>query len=47
MGYDGPDTLHVSLNDPVDTLTGSAAVALTVNPASPPTVSAAAAIVAN
>lgn len=38
MGYDGPDTLHVSLNDPVDTLTGSAAVALTVNPASPPTV---------
>ena len=41
MGYNGPDTLHVSLNDPIDTFTGSAAVALTVNPASPPTVSAA------
>jgi hypothetical protein len=47
MGYNGPDTLHVSLYDPIDTLTGSATVALTVNPASPPTVSAPAAISVN
>jgi hypothetical protein len=39
-GYSGPDSLHLSLTDPGDGLTGSDNVAITVNAPSPPTITA-------
>ena len=46
-GYSGSDSLHLSLTDPGDSLTGSSTVAVTVNALSPPTVTAPTAISVN
>jgi len=46
-GYSGPDSLHLSLTDPGNSLTGSATVAVTVSPFSPPIITAPAALSVN
>jgi hypothetical protein len=45
--YSGSDSLHLSLTDPGDSLTGSATVAITVNAPAPPSVTAPTAISVN
>jgi subtilase family serine protease len=40
LGYSGPDSLSILVNDPATTLSASTSVALTVNPVTPPVITA-------